>query len=210
MRGKWGKMESHAQCPRLVEPRRVAQVGQCRGLHCVVVLCVMAGAGPRLLHRHPRLVRRWNAVVPRIYRRPAVDCHSERASALGVHGDLLAESVKVVQPNQVHLARQYTVVPDRPQQVRPSRHVGRKRLLVVPALAVGHVPPGHEGQPRRDAQRRVAVRGVEGRSGFRQALHIGRPDKWVPVGPGPHGPVFVGHDYKEIGPVRHRQVLIAS
>ena len=206
MRGEVGKMESHAQRPRLFPSRRVAQIGQCGGLHCVVVLCVMAGAGPRLLHRHPRLICRWDAVVPRIYRCPAVDCHSERASPLRVHRDLLPKAVKVVQPNQVHLSRQHAVVAYRPQRVRPSRNVGRKRLLVVPTLAVGDVSSRQEGQTRRDAERRVAIRGVEGRAGCGQALHVGRPDKWVPVGARPHGPMLVGHDHEEVRLVRHRQV----
>ena len=183
--------ESNAECPRLSQSRRGAQVFECCGFHLVVGLDHRCTARASFENARPRLVQRWAAIRPWVHRVNMLFC-------VGVVGKLAIKPVKLVLAEQVHLAVESGVVTGGSQQVGPGERIDRQRLRVVPALTTAHVLPGHERSAGWNAERCVAVSVIESDAHFRDAVHRGRLYKRVPVCPRKLRPVLVGHYDQEI------------
>jgi len=116
--------------------------------------------------------------------------------------------MKRVGTHEVHFPVENGVIASVSEQVRPGQTIHRHRLRVVPDFVRRNVLTGHERSARRDAERGVAVIGVESDSHFSQSIHIWRLDDRVSVRRRELSAVLIGHDYKEVGFVGQFSALL--
>ena len=188
----------HGEVVRL-DLRRHAGAGFHRLLHGSIgvdlrpeAAAVLGHPRPGARHAGPGLGRLGDAFRPPVHRMHEI--------GVEVDGELALEAVQPVRADQVHLAGQHRLVALRAQQVGPRDRVHGQRRGVVPAAAAVGVAAGHERQPRRHAQRIVAVGGVEGDALARQPVHARRGDEGMAVGAGELRRVLVGHEDQDVRP----------
>ena len=152
---------------------------------------VLRDPRPGAHHPGPRPGRLRDALRPPVHRVDEI--------RVQIDGELPLEAVQPVRTDEVHLAGQRHLVALRAEQVGPGDRVHRQRRGIVPAAAAVGVAAGHERQPRRHAQRIVAVGGVEGDALARQPVHARRGDEGMAVGAGELRRVLVRHDEQDVG-----------
>ena len=182
--------ERDVQRPGIVSPGGIAQEGQRPLLNQVVHFKLFRFARPRFIDFMPGLRCRQDAVIPGM----------NRVVALGmqVARQLRLEAVILVGAAEMLFARENDIVADGAQAMRPGHLIRAHGRPIVPGADFVHEAPGHEGHARRHAQGRIAVSGVEGGAGIRQALHVGRLHDGVPIDAAEHGGVLIRHDDENI------------
>ena len=116
-----------------------------------------------------------------------------------VGGEATAEAVQLVGPDEVHLARQHRPVARQVQPVGDGGGCGTPLRRVVPGADLRCRPAGHHRVPRRSAQRRMAVRGIEPRTALRERVHRRRLHHGVAVGAGEMRRQLVRHHEQNVG-----------